>query len=134
MGVSFRNDEPTEPQTPSSVFSWGDGDWEASTDSSESSSSEGFEGDENSSPHVSTLPFKTTKMVDWSSPAKAKKANGNEAAMKRDLAEVLRKGAQHSRKLVEFFRAVSPQNRPLFTTVAIAVATGATTGYCSQHF
>jgi len=132
--VSFGNDEPTEPQTPSSDFSWWYGDWESSSSSSESSESSSSEGsgfgetgDENdSTPSVSILPVKTTKMVDWSSPATAKKAN-DEAAMKRDFAEVLRKGAQHSRKLVEFFRAVRPQNRPLFTTLAIAVATGAAT-------
>merc|ERR1712209_125507 len=69
------------------------------------------------------------KMVKWANDAKTKKAKEEktEAGVKRYLAEVSRKGAAQSKKLVEFFRAVHPQNRPLFTTLAIAVATGAAT-------
>jgi len=69
------------------------------------------------------------KMVKWANDAKTKKAKEEktEAGVKRYLAEVSRKGAAQSKKLVEFFRAVHPQYRPLFTTLAIAVATGAAT-------
>merc|ERR1712004_144668 len=80
-----------------------------------------------SRPTTTARPKTTNTMINWSSPAKKSKKEMDEAALKRDLAEVLRKGAQHSRKLVEFFRAVNPQQRPLFTTLAIAAATGAAT-------
>merc|ERR1712004_572451 len=80
-----------------------------------------------SRPTTTARPKTTNTMINWSSTAKKSKKEMDEAALKRDLAEVLRKGAQHSRKLVEFFRAVNPQQRPLFTTLAIAAATGAAT-------
>merc|ERR1712038_1302065 len=65
------------------------------------------------------------KMVKWGDEAKTKKAKEEktEAGVKRYLAEVSRKGAAQSKKLVEFFRAVHPQYRPLFTTLAVGAAT-----------
>merc|ERR1712004_959251 len=62
-----------------------------------------------SRPTTTARPKTTNTMINWSSPAKKSKKEMDEAALKHDLAEVLRKGAQHSRKLVEFFRAVNPQ-------------------------
>merc|ERR1712004_36787 len=64
------------------------------------------------------------KIVKWATDDKSLKAkeDKSEAAFKRKMAEITRKGAAESKKLVEFFRAVH-QQRPLFTTIAVGAAT-----------
>merc|ERR1712004_122465 len=91
------------------------------SDSDFSSSPDMGSDSDSSNGHPNVLPV---KIVKWATDDKSLKAkeDKSEAAFKRKMAEITRKGAAESKKLVEFFRAVH-QQRPLFTTIAVGAAT-----------